>query len=158
MSTRLAIVGGGKMGEALLAGLLGAQWARAEELIVVEPIEARRKELAATFVDVDITGEAMQSEGAVVAVKPDDVEGACRAVADAGVERVLSIAAGVPLASLERWLGDGTPVVRAMPNTAALVGAGAAAIGAGTWAGADEMSWAENILGAVGIGEPEGGP
>src|SRR5438309_4481258 len=151
MSVRLAIVGGGKMGEALLAGLLGGQWGRAEDMIVVEPIEARRKELAATFVDVDITGEAMQSEGAVVAVKPDDVEGACRAVADAGVERVLSIAAGVPLASLERWLGDGTPVVRAMPNTAALVGAGAAAIAAGTWAGEDDMVWAEGILGAVGI-------
>jgi pyrroline-5-carboxylate reductase len=151
MSTRLAIVGGGKMGEALLAGLLGAQWARAEEIIVVEPIEARRKELAAAFVDVDITGEALASEGAVIAVKPNDVEGACRAVAEAGVERVLSIAAGVPLAKLERWLGDGTPVVRAMPNTAALVGAGAAAIAAGTWAGEAELVWAESILGAVGI-------
>jgi pyrroline-5-carboxylate reductase len=151
MSTRLSIVGGGKMGEALLAGLLGAQWARAEEIIVVEPIEARRKELAAAFVDVDITGEALASEGAVIAVKPNDVEGACRAVAEAGVERVLSIVAGVPLAKLERWLGDGTPVVRAMPNTAALVGAGAAAIAAGTWAGEPELVWAESILGAVGI-------
>jgi pyrroline-5-carboxylate reductase len=139
------------MGEALLAGLLGAQWAHAEEIIVVEPIEARRKELAAAFVDVDITGEALASEGAVIAVKPNDVEGACRAVAEAGVERVLSIAAGVPLAKLERWLGDGTPVVRAMPNTAALVGAGAAAIAAGTWAGEAELVWAEGILGAVGI-------
>src|SRR5256885_8372586 len=100
MSTRLAIVGGGKMGEALLAGLLGAQWGRAEEIIVVEPVEARRKELAATFVDVDITPEPMTSDGAVIAVKPGDVEGACRAVAEAGVQRVLSIAAGVPLASL----------------------------------------------------------
>jgi len=148
---RLAIVGGGKMGEALLAGLLGAQWARAEEMIVVEPIEARRKELAATFVDVDITAEPMPSDGVVIAVKPNDVEGACRAIAEAGVRRVLSIAAGVPLPSLERWLGDGTPVVRAMPNTAALVGAGAAAIAAGTWAGDEEMTWAEGILGAVGI-------
>jgi pyrroline-5-carboxylate reductase len=148
---RLALLGGGKMGEALLTGLLGAQWARAEELIVVEPIEARRKELAATFVDVDITGEPLACDGAVIAVKPNDVEGACRTVADAGVQRVLSIAAGVPLASLERWLGDGTPVVRAMPNTAALVGAGAAAIAAGTWAGEDELVWAESILGAVGI-------
>jgi len=151
MSTRLEIVGGGKMGEALLAGLLGAQWAHAEQLIVVEPIEARRKELAATFVDVDITSEPMQSEGAVIAVKPGDVEGACRAVADAGVQRVLSIAAGVPLAKLERWIGDGTPVVRAMPNTAALVGAGAAAIAPGTWAGDGDLAWAESILGAVGI-------
>src|SRR5437868_10970556 len=97
-ATRLAIVGGGKMGEALLAGLLGAQWARAEELIVVEAIEARRKELAATFVDVDITDAAMSCEGAVIAVKPGDVESACRSLAEAGVQRVLSIAAGVPLA------------------------------------------------------------
>jgi pyrroline-5-carboxylate reductase len=151
MSTRLAIIGGGKMGEALLAGLLGAQWARAEEIIVVEPVEARRKELAATFVDVDVTDAPMQTEGAVIAVKPGDVEGACRSVADAGVQRVLSIAAGVPLVSLERWVGDGTPVVRAMPNTAALVGAGAAAIAAGTWAGDADLAWAESILGAVGI-------
>ena len=151
MNTRLAIVGGGKMGEALLAGLLGAQWARAEEIIVVEPIESRRKELAATFVDVDIAGEPLECEGAVIAVKPGDVEGACRGIAEVGVQRVLSIAAGVPLAKLERWTGDGTPVVRAMPNTPALVGAGAAAIAAGTWAGEDELVWAESILGAVGI-------
>src|SRR4051812_23212962 len=134
-AAQLTIVGGGKMGEALLAGLLGAQWAQARDIIVVEPIEARRKELAATYVDVDITAEPLACHGAVIAVKPTDVEGACRALADAGVGQVLSIAAGVPLASLERWLGDGTPVVRAMPNTAALVGSGAAAIAAGTWAG-----------------------
>src|SRR5436309_5326890 len=158
MSTRLAIVGGGKMGEALLAGLLGAQWARAEEIIVVEPIDPRRKELAATFVDVDITGEPMETEGAVIAVKPNDVESACRSLAEAGVQRVLSIAAGVPLAKLERWIGDGTPVVRAMPNTAALVGAGAAAIAAGTWAGDDDLAWAESILGAVGIVQRVGEP
>ncbi|MBV8160990.1 MAG: pyrroline-5-carboxylate reductase [Acidimicrobiia bacterium] len=151
MSVRLAIVGGGKMGEALLAGLLGAQWARAEELLVVEPVEARRKELTAAFVDVDVSGAAMACDGAVIAVKPNDVEGACRSVADAGVGRVLSIAAGVPLAKLERWIGDGSPVVRAMPNTAALVGAGAAAIAPGTWAGDDDLAWAEGVLGAVGI-------
>src|SRR5438132_14383796 len=99
MTTQLAIVGGGKMGESLLAGLLGAQWGRADEIIVVEPIEARRKELAATFVDVDIAAEPLACDGAVIAVKPSDVEAACRAVAEAGVGRVLSIAAGVPLAS-----------------------------------------------------------
>ena len=77
---------------------------------------------------------SVAADGAVVAVKPGDVEAACRAVAAAGVGRVLSIAAGVPLARLEDWLGGaagGLPVVRAMPNTPALVGAGAAAIAAG---------------------------
>ena len=151
MTARLAIVGGGKMGEALLAGLLGAQWAQARDVIVVEPVEARRKDLAATFVDVDVTAEPMACHGAVIAVKPHDVEAACRALAAAGVGQVLSIAAGVPLQNLERWLGDGTPVVRAMPNTAALVGAGAAAIAPGTWAGESDLAWAESILGAVGV-------
>src|SRR5437899_4023719 len=88
---------------------------------------------------------------AVIAVKPNDVEAACRALADAGCQRVLSIAAGVPLAKLERWLGDGMPVVRAMPNTPALVGAGAAAIAPGTWAGDADLSWAAEVLGAVGV-------
>ncbi len=68
--------------------------------------------------------------------------------ADAG--RVLSIAAGVRLADLEAALPDGTPVVRAMPNTPALVGAGAAAIAGGTAAGDDDLAWAESILSAVG--------
>ena len=151
MTARLAIVGGGKMGEALLTGLLGAQWARAEEIVVVEALEARRKELAAIYVDVDIAGEPLECEGAIIAVKPNDVEAACRALAEAGCQRVLSIAAGVPLAKLERWLGDGTPVVRAMPNTPALVGAGAAAIAPGTWAGDADLSWAAEVLGAVGV-------
>src|SRR5437879_6533482 len=151
MTARLAIVGGGKMGEALLTGLLGAQWARADEIVMVEALEARRKELAATYVDVDIAAEPLECEAAIIAVKPNDAEAACRAVADAGCRRVLSIAAGVPLAKLERWLGDGMPVVRAMPNTPALVGAGAAAIAPGTWAGDADLSWAAEVLGAVGV-------
>jgi len=64
-------------------------------------------------------------------VKPDDVESACAAMAAAGCDRVLSIAAGVTLARLEKALGGDVPVVRAMPNTPALVGAGAAAIAPG---------------------------
>src|SRR5437868_5462217 len=64
---------------------------------------------------------------------------------------VVSIAAGVTLAALEQHLGAGVPVVRAMPNTPALVGAGAAAIAPGSSAGEAELAWAESILGAVGI-------
>jgi pyrroline-5-carboxylate reductase len=63
---------------------------------------------------------------------------------------VLSIAAGVPLARLEAALGRGLPVVRAMPNTPALVRAGAAAIAPGSAATDDDLAWAEGILGAVG--------
>jgi pyrroline-5-carboxylate reductase len=138
------------MGEALLAGLLTGGWAKPAQLAVVEPIAARRRQLTKAHAGVTVSPGVPSTEGAVIAVKPGDVEAACRAVGEAGAARVLSIAAGVPLASLERWLPAGTAVVRAMPNTPALVGAGAAAIAAGSSAKAADMDWAESVLSAVG--------
>jgi len=138
------------MGEALVGGLLGSGW-DAGDLAVVEPVEPRRKELATRYDGLAVVDQPVAADGVVIAVKPGDVEAACRAAAVAGVQRALSIAAGVPLAKLEDWLGAGVPVVRAMPNTPALVGAGAAAIAAGTHAGDEELAWAEDILGSVGV-------
>jgi pyrroline-5-carboxylate reductase len=147
------------MGEALVAGLLARGWAAAEEIVVAETLHERRSELsgpgglAARNPGLRVDGEVVAAEGAVVAVKPGDVEAACRSVRRAGIRRVLSIAAGVPLAKLERWLGesgDAPAVVRAMPNTPALVGAGAAAIAPGRRADAADVAWAEGILRAVG--------
>ena len=149
--TRLAVIGGGKMGAALISGLLSARWAEPGDLLVVEPVGARREELVAMHPGLGVAEELGEvAEGAVVAVKPGDVEDACRVLAFTGVPRVLSIAAGVPVAKLELWLGVGTAVVRAMPNTPALVGCGAAAIAPGTVASDDDMAWAEEILSAVG--------
>lgn len=138
------------MGEALLRGLLAARWAAAGDLAVVEPVASRRAELADAYPGVAVSGEAVEAEGGVVAVKPGDVESACRAAVRAGCRRILSIAAGVPLARLEAWAGAGVPVVRAMPNTPALVGAGAAAIAPGSAAAEVDLEWAESILAAVG--------
>jgi pyrroline-5-carboxylate reductase len=154
---RLAVVGGGRMGAALVGGLLSAGWATADELAVVEPVAARRDELAAAHPGLVVAEEVPPgTEGAVVAVKPADVEAACRALAAARVQRVLSIAAGVPLAKLESWLAPGAAVVRAMPNTPALVGCGAAAIAPGSTASEDDLAWAGQILGAVGTVERVG--
>jgi len=147
---KLQIIGGGRMGEALLAGLIAADWAPADEFRIVEPVEGRRDELADRYPQVKVGAEPGPADGAVVAVKPDVVVAACRALGDS-TGRVLSIAAGVTLATLEGALPAGTPVVRAMPNTPALIGAGAAAIASGRDAGEDDLDWAEGILGAVGI-------
>jgi len=137
------------MGEALLAGLLVAEWAPADELRVVEALAPRRAELTERFVGVEVTDAVGPAEGTVLATKPGDIPAACAALGpDAG--RVLSIAAGVRLAELEAALPPGTPVVRAMPNTPALVGAGAAAIAGGSAVGDDDLAWAEQILAAVG--------
>jgi pyrroline-5-carboxylate reductase len=146
----LLIVGGGRMGEALLAGLLAAG-RHADELVVAEVSASRRQELSAAYPEVAIAEDVAPCAGAVLAVKPGDVPAAARAVADAGVRRVLSIAAGVTTAAIEAAAGRALAVVRAMPNTPALIGAGAAAISAGSTADEDDMAWAEAILGAVGV-------
>jgi pyrroline-5-carboxylate reductase len=154
VAAALVIVGGGRMGEALTEGLLRSGFARPDEMVVVEALPERRVELAAglavRFPGVTVGHEPVAAAGGVIAVKPADVKAACRLLSDAGVPRVLSIAAGVPLASLESWLGDRPAVIRAMPNTPALVGAGAAAIAGGRRAGEEDLAWAEEILGAVG--------
>src|SRR5690349_5791172 len=131
---RLLIVGGGRMGEALLGGLLNAGWT---DLGVVEKIDERRTELTARFPSVTVLGDIETADAAVLAVKPNDVRDACASLA--GTKRVLSIAAGVTIAALEDALGAGTVVVRAMPNTPALVGAGVAAIAGGTAAAEDDL-------------------
>lgn len=148
--TRLLLLGGGRMGEALLGGLLAAGWATADELAVVEKAAERRDQLTTLFPGVTVTDSVVACEGAVVAVKPADVAAACGQLGDVGVHRVLSIAAGITLAVLEASLPEGTPVVRAMPNTPALVAAGAAAIAGGTAATPADLDWAEGILAAVG--------
>ncbi len=154
MAFELVIHGGGKMGEALLGGLLRAGWAQPEALAVVEPVEARAEELAARYPGVTVAdGQPGAAHGVVIAVKPGDVDAACRAAGDAGCDRLLSIAAGVPTASLEAAVGGvgaKVAVVRAMPNTPALIGAGAAAIAPGAAAREDDLAWAESILSAVG--------
>ena len=146
----MLLVGGGRMGEALLAGLITADWAPVEELAVAEKVAARRDELAAAYPGLVVVDEPVACDGAIVAVKPGDVGSACAAVAAAGCDRVLSIAAGVTVAALEAALGAGVPVVRAMPNTPALVGAGAAAIAGGSHASDADLDWAEGLLRAVG--------
>ena len=154
MAGLLQIVGGGRMGEALIGGLLAAGWAKPDEIVVVERLASRGAELEERFPGVRVVDSVVRSDGAVVAVKPGDVAGVCAELSAAGVTRVLSIAAGVTTAAIERACGDRDPavrVVRAMPNTPALVGAGASAIAGGTAADDDDLVWAESILAAVGV-------
>jgi pyrroline-5-carboxylate reductase len=147
---RTLIVGGGRMGEALLGGLLAAGQG-AGALVVAEVSPSRRRELAAAHPGVEVVASVVPAVAAVLAVKPGDVPAAARAVAEAGVRRVLSVAAGVTTRAIEEAAGRRLAVVRAMPNTPALIGAGAAAISPGSAAEEEDLAWAEEILGAVGV-------
>jgi pyrroline-5-carboxylate reductase len=145
------MIGGGKMAEALLGGLIEKGWAAAEELHVVEPVEARRTELTAALPGLSIGDAPIDGVDAVIAVKPDIVAAVLPALAAADVSRVVSIAAGVRVAAIEAGLGAGSTVVRCMPNTPALVGRGAAAIAGGKNVTDDDLDWAAGILSAVGM-------
>ena len=149
MQPRVVVVGGGRMGAALVAGLLVAGWPPGA-ITVVEASERRRAEIGRELPGVVVAAEACRGAGAVVAVKPADAEAACRALAGTGTPRVLSIMAGVPLADLAQWLGPAAVAMRAMPNTPALVRAGVAALAGGEGCPEADLVWAEAILGAVG--------
>lgn len=137
------------MGSALLGGLLESGIHPPGEVCVVEIDQSRREQLAAEYRGLVVSDAPVRSEGTVVAVKPLDVPEALRAAVGVGTSRVLSLAAGVATATLCGICGD-IPVVRAMPNTPALVRSGVTALAAGPNAGELDMHWAEQVMGAVG--------
>jgi pyrroline-5-carboxylate reductase len=150
----LAVVGGGNMGAALVGGLLAAGAVDPSAIAISEALAPRRDQLTAMFPAVAISDRLPRCESAVLAVKPGDIPVAAANAVAAGATRLLSIAAGVPTTAIEHAVGRAAPdpvaVVRAMPNTPALVGQGASAIAAGSAAMEDDLAWAEGILGSVG--------
>ncbi len=138
------------MAEALLGGLIERGWTTASDIHVVEPENERRRFLASTHPGLCVGEEPMIAVDAVIAVKPDVVASVLPGLAAARVRRVLSIAAGISTSAMEARLPLGVSVVRAMPNTPALVGLAASAIAPGSAADDDDMAWATSILGAVG--------
>jgi pyrroline-5-carboxylate reductase len=159
MTTKLVIVGGGRMGEALLGGLIARNWAPPSDLAVVEPTAERRDAMGAAYEKVTVVDSvanapirsAADGGGVVLAVKPEVAESVCRALGAAGADRVLSVVAGLASPRLEAALGTRAVVLRAMPNTPALVGAGVAALSGGELATSADLDWAEGILSAVGV-------
>lgn len=150
----LAILGGGKIGEALLSGLLRRGERTAADIVVSEKHPERAAYLAETFgvQIVDLATAVKQSETLLVAVKPQDIATLLAEVAPVIEPRhlVVSVAAGVTTAHLEAALPEGVSVVRCMPNTAALVDEAMTAISAGTHADDAHLAVAESLLGAVG--------
>jgi pyrroline-5-carboxylate reductase len=155
----LVVVGGGRMGGALLGGLAQSGRVDVGQLCVVEPLAERRRELEAAHPGLrtvaspeagllDEGGERLP--GAVLAVKPEVAEGVCRELGAVGVQRLLSVVAGIPSVRLEAALGGEPAIVRAMPNAPALVGVGATAISGGSFATSNDLAWAEDVLSAVG--------
>ncbi len=155
MAYRLIVLGAGKMGSALAAGLLEARWCAPGELALVARSRETRAALAGRFDGVDVLAGVEEAEvdadtGIVLAVKPDYAESVARVAGATGVTRLLSVVAGLSSARLEAALGRPVAVVRAMPNTPVLVRRGATAIAGGAHVTAADLDWAESVMGAVG--------
>jgi len=149
-------VGGGNMATALIGGLVGAG-ARAEMFHVVEPLAAQRDRLAQRFGGIvlhdAVSADAVRGVDIVVlAVKPQQMRVVAQALAPfvATVPLVLSIAAGIRTADLARWLGGYRRIVRAMPNTPALIGRGIAGVYADPAADERARGSAAQVLRAAG--------
>jgi pyrroline-5-carboxylate reductase len=148
---KVAVLGGGKIGESLLAGLLSSHWRDPGDVVVTGRRAERLDELAqrygvpTTLSNVEAVAGA---ELVVVAVKPQDLDallGEIGGVLDAR-HTVLSVAAAIPTAAIERRLAEPVPVVRAMPNAPATVHEGIAGICAGAHAGDEHLALAEEAL------------
>jgi pyrroline-5-carboxylate reductase len=145
------MLGGGRMGSALLGGLLRSGWCTKADVVVVERRPEARAQLAERFPGLALKTSAEPADALVVAVKPADAEAACRLLPRNSYARVLSVVAGVQIAKLDEWIGAGTPIVRAMPNTAALLGTSASAIAANESVTEEVLEWAESVLSSIGV-------
>jgi pyrroline-5-carboxylate reductase len=152
---RIAFIGGGNMARSLVGGLID-KGCKPGRLSVSEPNAEQRALIAKRFpvrMSADGAAAAQDADVLVFAVKPQIMQVAAKSVAAAVQTRkplIVSIAAGVTSADLDRWLGGGNAIVRVMPNTAALLGAGAAGLYATSKVSVDQRAMAQALMEAVG--------
>lgn len=155
---RLGLIGCGKMGGALLHGIEKSMGKSGLAIALSDVVPAAVVALQKAIGGKAMSGTAEEVAGAadvvILAVKPGEMRALCTALSRVKGSRLfLSIAAGLPLADLENWLGGKQRVIRAMPNTPALVGQGAAAFSRGSRASEEDAALAGKILGSVGLAE-----
>jgi pyrroline-5-carboxylate reductase len=158
LSQRIAFIGAGNMAGALIEGLIGARTCAPDRMIATDVREEALAELTSRYGIVTTDDNAVAARSAdviVLATKPQVFDALLPELAPHvdGSKLVLSIAAGVPIAVIEAQLAAGVRVVRAMPNTPALVQTGATAIARGTHASEQDVDVAEAVFRSVGIVE-----
>jgi pyrroline-5-carboxylate reductase len=155
-SRRLCFIGGGNMARSLIGGLVHAGVAGAQ-INIAEPNDDLRAGLVGDFaVNAHAAGvdAARDADVIVVAVKPQVMKSVCtslRGIVQARRPVIVSIAAGMRLDQIDAWLGGGLPIVRCMPNTPALIGAGASGLVANKIADAAQRQLAQDILDSAGV-------
>jgi pyrroline-5-carboxylate reductase len=154
-SRRIAVLGAGKIGEALISGLLSSRWREPSELTASCRRPERMAEVSERYGVAATLSNVEAANGAaivVIAVKPQDIEGLLGEIGGllSPDQIVLSVAAAIRTATIERLIAPGVPVVRAMPNTPAMVHEGIAGVCAGAHASDDHLALAEEVLAHLG--------
>ncbi|MEV0850498.1 pyrroline-5-carboxylate reductase [Streptomyces sp. NPDC049954] len=153
MTLKVAVLGTGKIGEALLSGMIRAGWAP-QDLLVTARRPERAEELRARHgvAPVSNAEAAKSADILILTVKPQDMAALLDELAPhlPADRLVISGAAGIPTSFIEERLTDGVPVVRVMTNTPALVDEAMSVISAGTHADEQHLAHAETIFGGVG--------
>jgi pyrroline-5-carboxylate reductase len=152
---RIAILGAGRIGEALIAGLLSSGWREASEIAATTRRVERVTELRERYgIEATLSNHDAAAGAAlvVIAVKPQDIEGLLGEIGGliSSEQTVLTIAAAIPTSLIEGRLSADVPVVRAMPNTPATVHEGIAGLSAGAHAGDQHLDLAEEALSHLG--------
>jgi pyrroline-5-carboxylate reductase len=152
---RIAVLGAGRIGEALIAGLLSSGWRSAADIVASSRRAERVTELTERYGIAASADNVEVAEGAalvVVAVKPQDIDALLEQIGPAITtdQTVLSIAAATPTPTIEARLATGVPVVRAMPNTPSTVHEGIAGLCAGSHADDAHVTLAEEALAHLG--------
>ena len=152
---RIAVLGGGKIGEALIAGLLSSEWRTRGDIVATGRRTERLSELHERYgirTTLSNPDAAARAALVVIAVKPQDIDALLAEIGGVIVreQTVLSVAAAIPTSRIERGLEDGVPVVRAMPNTPSVVHEGIAGVCAGTHADEAHLRLAEEALAHLG--------
>ncbi|MFA5976481.1 MAG: pyrroline-5-carboxylate reductase [Elusimicrobiota bacterium] len=153
--TSITLIGGGNMGEALVAGLIRSGHWKPSQITVTDvrpDVLKRLRKAYGICICSDNRLAIHHADIVLLAVKPQQMSGVLKDLGPSirRSQRVLSIAAGIRTDFLERFLVPGVSAIRIMPNTPALVGAGAAAIAPGRWAKAADLKMARAIFGTVG--------
>jgi pyrroline-5-carboxylate reductase len=153
-SDRIAVIGGGNMGEALAGGMVRAGYAGMERIVIAEPFEERRKFLESKGYETVTEGSAAAAGAGTVlfAVKPQDLDVVLEGLkAEVSADHLLvSIVAGARTSRFTGAFGESARVIRVMPNTPALVGEGAAGVCAGGAATPEDLKAATEMLESVG--------
>ncbi len=156
MLGKVAMIGGGKMGEVITSGILSHRLALPEEITITDVLKERREYLKMEYgvqAGEDNVAAVKNADTVILAVKPQEMTALLKAIAPVvdDSKLIISIAAGVTIQAIETAFGKKARIIRVMPNTPALVGAGAAALATGEQASEIDLELAKAVFGAVGL-------